>query len=66
MLVPGGRVVLSLRHGPIPAGRRMFEVSASETIESAAGHGLTVVHSSELEDPHGRAGVRWSYLGLQR
>lgn len=66
MLVRGGRVVLSLRHGPIPAGRRMFEVSASETIELAGGHDLAVVHSSEREDAHGRAGVRWSYLGLQR
>jgi SAM-dependent methyltransferase len=33
MLASEGRVVLSLRHGPVPAGRRMFNVSARETIE---------------------------------
>lgn len=27
----GGRVSLSLRHGPVPEGRRMFDVSAGET-----------------------------------
>ncbi|WP_235502557.1 MULTISPECIES: bifunctional 2-polyprenyl-6-hydroxyphenol methylase/3-demethylubiquinol 3-O-methyltransferase UbiG [unclassified Kitasatospora] len=65
LLAGEGRVVLSLRHGPVPAGRRMFDVSAHETIELARGHGLSVVHHSEREDPHARQGVRWSYLGLQ-
>ncbi|MGK4585929.1 class I SAM-dependent methyltransferase [Kitasatospora sp. HPMI-4] len=66
MLASEGRVILSLRHGPVPAGRRMFNVSAHETIELARGHGLSVVHHSEREDPHGRRGVRWTYLGLQQ
>ncbi|MFJ1712806.1 class I SAM-dependent methyltransferase [Streptomyces sp. NPDC088260] len=66
MLAYEGRVVLSLRHGPVPAGRRMFNVSAHETIELARGHGLGVVHHSEREDPHARQGVRWSCLGLQQ
>jgi len=30
----GGMMIMSLRHGPVPQGRRMFEVSADETIES--------------------------------
>ena len=66
MLASQGRVVLSLRHGPVPAGRRMFDVTANETLELARGHGLDLVHLSERADPHGRDGVRWSYLGLQR
>ena len=37
---PGGVLILSLRHGPMPAGRRMFEVSAEETIALAAREGL--------------------------
>ncbi|MFF8716795.1 class I SAM-dependent methyltransferase [Streptomyces sp. NPDC015184] len=65
LLGRGGRVVLSLRHGPIPAGRRMFPVSAEETISLAQGHGLDVVHETRREDPHGRPGVTWTYLGLQ-
>ena len=31
----GGAVIMMIRHGPVPAGRRMFEVSAEETIELA-------------------------------
>ncbi|MFD4462235.1 class I SAM-dependent methyltransferase [Nocardia sp. NPDC058480] len=61
-----GRVIFSLRHGPVPAGRRMFHVSAHETIELARGYGLSVVHLSERADPHGRQDVHWSYLGLQQ
>ncbi|BCQ28444.1 hypothetical protein NK8_66330 (plasmid) [Caballeronia sp. NK8] len=34
-LIDGGVVILSLRHGPFPEGRRMFDVSAAETIELA-------------------------------
>ncbi len=66
LLAAEGRVVLSLRHGPVPAGRRMFDVTAHETIELARGHGLSLVHHSEREDPHARLGVRWSYLGLRQ
>ncbi|MFF2808030.1 class I SAM-dependent methyltransferase [Streptomyces sp. NPDC058000] len=65
LLEPGGRVILSLRHGPVPAGRRMFPVSAQETIDLAGKCGLGVVHLAEREDPHGRPGVAWTYLGLQ-
>ena len=31
----GGTVIMSLRHGPIPPGRRMFEVLAEETLALA-------------------------------
>ncbi|MGG2464183.1 class I SAM-dependent methyltransferase [Streptomyces sp. RGM 3693] len=65
LLEPGGRVILSLRHGSVPAGRRMFPVSAQETIDRAVKCGLGVVHLAEREDPHGRPGVAWTYLGLQ-
>ncbi|MFH8371517.1 class I SAM-dependent methyltransferase [Streptomyces sp. NPDC018031] len=64
LLTGGGRIVLTLRHGPVPEGRRMFDVSAAETIALAARHGLTVIHHGEHDDPHGRDGVRWSCLGL--
>ena len=36
-----GVVLLTLRLGPVPAGRRMFAVSAPGTIALAAKHGLT-------------------------
>ncbi|MET9919601.1 class I SAM-dependent methyltransferase [Streptomyces sp. NPDC006435] len=65
LLGRGGRMVLSLRHGPVPAGRRMFPVSAEETISLARCHGLDVVHETRREDLHERPGVSWTHLGLQ-
>ena len=44
LLRPGGTMALSLRHGPVPAGRRMFDVSAGETIALAGEHGMDIVH----------------------
>ncbi|MEM9225834.1 MAG: class I SAM-dependent methyltransferase [Pseudomonadota bacterium] len=40
LLAPGGRVAMSLRHGEVPEGRRMFDVTGAETIALAAKHGL--------------------------
>ena len=36
----GGVLIMSLRHGPSPPRRRMFEVSTAETIQLAQAHGL--------------------------
>ncbi|MFK0257085.1 class I SAM-dependent methyltransferase [Streptomyces sp. NPDC090445] len=65
LLEPGGRFFVNLRHGPVPAGRHMFDVSAAETVELGAAYGLRAVHRSERPDLHGRDGVRWSVLVLQ-
>ncbi|MET9889016.1 class I SAM-dependent methyltransferase [Streptomyces sp. NPDC006465] len=65
LLVPGGRFFVNLRHGPVPLGRRMFDVSVAETAELGGTHGLRTVHRGERPDLHGRVGVRWSSLVLQ-
>lgn len=65
LLAPGGRLVLTLRHGPVPAGRRMFPVTAEETALLGGGSGLAEVHRSSRADGHGRAGVRWEQLVLE-
>ena len=65
LLVPGGRLFATLRHGPVPAGRRMFDVPSAETVALGAGLGLRTIHNSERPDLHGRDGVRWSCLVLQ-
>jgi SAM-dependent methyltransferase len=42
LLRPGGVLLLTLRHGPAPPGRRLvFETSADETIALAGIHGCT-------------------------
>ncbi len=61
-----GQVFMSLRHGPIPEGRRMFDVSAEDTARLAARHGLRCHHQAEREDMLGRADVSWSFLALRR
>lgn len=37
------QLIISIRHGPRPANRRMFDVSADETIKLAAAHHFKVV-----------------------
>jgi SAM-dependent methyltransferase len=61
-----GLVSLSLRHGPVPAGRRMFAVSAAETIDVATRAGLVLLHQDERPDRLGRDGVSWSYLTFRK
>ncbi|MFI6874473.1 class I SAM-dependent methyltransferase [Streptomyces sp. NPDC050400] len=65
LLVPGGRFFVNLRHGPVPESRRMFAVSAAETVELGSTYGLRTVHRSERPDLHGRDNVWWSSLVLQ-
>ncbi len=54
LIAPRGALMMSLRHGPVPPGRRMFEVSAEETIALAAKHNLSCTYSGygqSLRDP---------------
>ena len=66
LLVQGGLVSMSLRHGPVPVGRRMFEVSANETIELGAQCGLSCLQRSEQDDAQGRADVCWTFVVLRK
>jgi len=63
----GGVVILSLRHGPVPPGRRMFDVTGAETAVLAAQCGLRVVlHLEGTDGVLGRPGVSWTRLAFQR
>ncbi|MBP2300579.1 class I SAM-dependent methyltransferase [Azospirillum picis] len=66
LLNPHGRISMSLRHGPVPQGRRMFEVSAAETIELAGLHGLSEVHVAKRNDMLGRSDIHWTFVVLER
>ncbi|MBP0453246.1 class I SAM-dependent methyltransferase [Kitasatospora sp. RG8] len=65
LLAPGGRVILSLRYGPVPPGRRMFDVPAEETIAQARARGLDLLVRTERHDLHDRAGVSWAVLAFE-
>jgi SAM-dependent methyltransferase len=43
LLRPRGILAMTLRYGPVPPGRRMFEVSTTETIALAAASGLDLL-----------------------
>jgi SAM-dependent methyltransferase len=62
----GGIVIMSLRHGLIPPGRRMFEVSAEETIALARRSHLFCTLNREAEASLRQPGVSWTRLGFQK
>jgi SAM-dependent methyltransferase len=62
----GGIVMISLRHGPIPPGRRMFEVSGEETIALAQCAGLFCTLSRAAESSLRQSGVSWTRLAFQK
>lgn len=69
LLAEGGVMILSLRHGPVPPGRRMFEVFADETIALAEAEGLRTVlheHRGSIQEQNRRAGVTWTILAFSR
>jgi SAM-dependent methyltransferase len=64
---PGGAVIMMIRHGPVPAGRRMFEISPDETIELAQMHGLHPVLNLRTEsslESNRLAGITWTNLAF--
>jgi SAM-dependent methyltransferase len=65
----GGTVIMTLRHGPVPVGRRMFEVSPDETIGLASAHGLhltlTQYDQSSLQQNRATA-VGWTTLAFTK
>ena len=62
LLAPGGVMSLSLRHGPVPAGRRMFEVTTDETRALAEAAGLRTLHDSTAAALLNGPEVWWSRL----
>jgi SAM-dependent methyltransferase len=68
LLAPDGVLLMSLRHGPVPSARRMFAVSAQETIALATQHRLTCVcqvRSDSVQAANRAAGVTWSNLAFR-
>ena len=62
----GGVMIMSLRHGPVPPGRRMFEVSAEEIIAQAKLLGLRCVLNQEAEPSLRQPGVSWTRLAFRK
>ena len=65
LLKPGGRLIMSLRHGPLPYDRPMFAVAAEDVERLAIEHGLNVRATVRSDDALGRAEVTWTTVVLQ-
>ena len=63
---PGGTLALSLRHGPVPEGRRMFDIGAPEMTALAEEHGLERIHHAERPSMSQAPGVTWTILAFSR
>lgn len=69
LTVPGGLVIMSLRHGPGAPDRPTHPVVPEETVDSALREGFTLLRwkKAEAVQPDNRAnGVSWTWLALER
>lgn len=66
LLAPGGVMPMRLRHGPVPAGRRMFDVSIEETAALAEACGLRTIHRGQRPGLFGVPDVHWSVVVFRR
>ncbi|MEL7090949.1 MAG: methyltransferase domain-containing protein [Pseudomonadota bacterium] len=67
LLLPAGRLILSLRHGPGHPTRPVAPVDTDETQRHAHAAGLRVLHRTEtgsLQSGNIAAGVSWTWLVL--
>lgn len=67
LLSPGGLLYISLRHGPIPDGRTMFDVTPAETVADGEASGLEVVLNrceASAQAMNRQAGITWSQLAF--
>lgn len=62
----GGVMILSLRYGPVPKGRRMFTVPADETARLAGSEGLRLVLQHEARASARQVGVSWTRLAFSK
>ena len=62
----GAVMALSLRHGPVPPGRIMYEIAADTVSDLAAAQGFSEIRRLKLPDKSGRPGVTWDRLYFRR
>jgi SAM-dependent methyltransferase len=69
LLRAGGVMIMKIRHGTVPAGRRMFEVSAEGTIELAEMQDLRPVlnlRTASSQEGNRAADVTWTNLAFAK
>jgi SAM-dependent methyltransferase len=69
LIAPNGALIMALRHGPVPSGRIMFEVSAQEAVALGEAQGLRCalnVRTDSRLAANRDAGVTWSRVAFMR
>jgi protein-L-isoaspartate O-methyltransferase len=69
LLRNGGRLFMTLRHGSVPPGRHMFDVSADETIALARTNALHLIQrtvAASIQHTGQETGVEWTHLALEK
>jgi SAM-dependent methyltransferase len=66
LLALGGRIFMTIRKGPVPAGRRMFEVPIDPLVSQAQSMGLALLRKYEFGDMLGRRDVSWTMLAFEK
>ena len=69
LIRPGGTMIMKVRHGPVPRGRRMFEIAVEETIELARMHALKSVlnlRTASEQKQNRLKGVSWTSLAFEK
>ena len=65
LLKPGGKLVISLRHGPSGDEREMFDVCGEQLTQMGKSFGLSVLLvTDKSEDVVGRANIAWQVVVL--
>ena len=63
----GGTVIMKIRHGPVPVGRRMFDITPEETIELARMqdlHPVLNLRKQSSQEANRTAWVDWTSLAF--
>jgi hypothetical protein len=66
LLTAGGILAVTLRCGPAPAEREMYEVTEEETRQLSAEYGATVLRCLSAPDQSGRSEISWIQMALRK
>ncbi len=66
LTAPNGHVAMLLRHGPVPEGRTMYEISDETALSLGGAAGLAPVIQAHGADPRQRPGVTWSSFVFEK
>ena len=65
LVAPEGLLSMSLRHGPVPEGRTMFDITSTEIRATCEPLGFSVLFDADMPS-RDQAGISWTRMVLRR